>query len=108
MKNRKTEELNMKLIAGKNDSGKTRELIKHSLDTDIPIFALCGSKANSLIAKSLSYFGKTVRIVTLNDLAQSYTGEILVDDLDSAFMLLLSDFVRTSGIVVAGATITTD
>ena len=37
----------MKLIVGKNDSGKTKDLIKYSLDTGIPIFALYDSKAES-------------------------------------------------------------
>lgn len=99
----------MKLIAGKNDSGKTRELIKHSLDTGIPIFALYDSKAESIRTKALSYFGKPVHVVTTNDLAQNqYTGEILVDDMEKAFTVLLADFVKSSSFTVAGATITED
>ena len=99
----------MKLIAGKNDSGKTRVLIKHSLDTGIPIFALYDSKAESIRAKSLSYFGKSVWVVTPNDLAQNYyAGELLVDDLEKAFTALLTDFVKSSNFSVVGATITED
>jgi hypothetical protein len=99
----------MKLIVGKNDSGKTRELIKYSLNTGIPVFALYDSKAESLRAKSLSYFGKPVHVVTPNDLANNkYAGELLVDDLEKAFTVLLSDFIRSSNFTVAGATITED
>lgn len=99
----------MKLIVGKNDSGKTRVLIKHSLDTGIPIFALYDSKAESIRAKAISYFGRSVHVVTPNDLAQNlYTGEILVDDMEKAFTALLADFVKSSNFTVAGATITED
>ena len=99
----------MKLIIGKNDSGKTRELIKYSLDTGIPIFALYDSKAESIKAKAISYFGKPVYIVTPNDLAQNnYNGDILVDDIEKVFTLLLSDFMRSSSFTLAGATITED
>jgi hypothetical protein len=99
----------MKLIVGKNDTGKTRELIKYSLDNDIPIFALYNGKAESIRAKSINYFGKLVRVVTPNDLAQkTYTGDILVDDLEKAFTALLSDFVRTPSFNIVCATITED
>lgn len=99
----------MKLIVGKNDSGKTRELIKYSLDNNIPIFALYDSKAASLRAKSISYFGKQAAVVTPNDLANNdYSGDILIDDLEKTFAVLLSDFVRSSSFSVAGATITED
>jgi hypothetical protein len=99
----------MKLIVGKNDTGKTRALIEHSLETDIPIFALYDSKAESLRAKSISYFGKAARVITPNDMVQNqYVGDILVDDIDKAFTALLADFVKSYGFNVAGATITED
>lgn len=99
----------MKLIVGKNDSGKTRELIKYSLDNDIPIFAMYDGKAESIRAKAISYFGKSVRVVTPNDLASGeYLGDILVDDLEKVFTMLLTDFVRSTGFTVAGATVTDD
>jgi hypothetical protein len=99
----------MKLIVGKNDSGKTRELIKYSLDNDIPIFALYDGKAESIRAKSVSYFGKRARVITPNDLTTGEpVGEILVDDLEKAFAMLLADFVRSTNFTVAGATITDD
>jgi hypothetical protein len=99
----------MKLIVGKNDSGKTRELIKHSLETGIPIFALYDSKAESIKAKSIYYFNKPAHVVTADDLANgNYAGEILVDDLEKVFTVLLADFTRSSALEVAGATITED
>jgi hypothetical protein len=99
----------MKLFVGKNDTGKTRELIKYSLEQDIPILALYNSKAESLRAKSINYFGKLVKVVTPNDLMQNgYAGDILVDDLEKAFATLLSDFVRSSNFNITGASITED
>lgn len=99
----------MKLIAGKNDSGKTRELIRYSLDTGIPIFALYDRKAESIRAKAISYFNKPVQVLTPEDIAQnSYDGELLVDDIEKAFSMLLADFVRCYNFTIAGATITED
>ena len=99
----------MKFIVGKNDSGKTRELIKQSLDRGIPIFALYESKAESLKAKSISYFGKPVQVVTPQDFAfSSYRGDIMVDDLEKAFAALLADYIRTSDFNVVTATVTAD
>lgn len=99
----------MKLIVGKNDSGKTRVLIKHSLDTGIPIFALYDSKAESIRAKAISYFGKPVHVVTPNDFMQgTYTGEILVDDMEKAFTSLLATYLHTSDFNVVAATATDD
>lgn len=99
----------MKLIVGKNDTGKTRELIKYGLEQDIPILALYDSKAESLRAKSINYFNKLVRVITPNDLMQNgYMGDILVDDLEKAFAVLLSDFVQSSAFTIIGATITED
>jgi hypothetical protein len=99
----------MKIIVGKNDSGKTRALIKQSLDLDIPIFVLYENKAESLRAKSISYFGKVVKTITANDLSSgSYKGDILVDDMEKAFNTLLSAYTNTYDFNVACATITED
>ena len=99
----------MKVIVGKNDSGKTRALIKQSLDMDIPIFALYDGKAESLRAKSISYFGKQVRVVTPQDFScNEYAGDILVDDMEKAFSALLASFVHTHDFNVVAATITED
>lgn len=97
----------MKIIIGKNDSGKTRTLIKQSLDLGIPILALYDSKADSLRSKSLSYFGKIVHVVTLQDLADgSYSGSILVDDIEKAFATLLAAYLHSSDFNIVAATIT--
>ena len=99
----------MKLITGKNDSGKTRELIRYSLEKDIPIFALYTSKAESIRAKSMNYFGKVVKVITPNDISHNEcVGDILVDDLESVFITLLEDFLKSYNVEVAGATITED
>ena len=99
----------MKLIVGKNDSGKTRALIKQSLDTNIPIFVLYESKADSLRAKSLTYFDKLVRVVTPTDFVNAgYSGPILVDDMDKAFHTLLAAYVHSYDFTIAGATLTED
>lgn len=99
----------MKLIVGKNDSGKTRALIEHSLETGIPVFALHESKAESFRVKSISYFGKAVKVVTLNDFIQNaYQGDVLIDDLDKVCASMLATFAKTSSFNIAGATITED
>ena len=73
----------------------------------ILFFALYDSKAESIRAKAIGYFGKSVRVVTPNDLAQNqYIGDILVDDIDKAFTALLADFVRSNSFSVAGMTVT--
>lgn len=96
----------MKVIVGKNDSGKTRELIAYSLEAGIPIFVLYDSKAESIRAKAISYFNRVVKVVTPNDLANGYAGDLLVDDIEKAFSALLADFVKSSNFAVAAATIT--
>lgn len=110
VKQRKTKEnLSMKLIVGKNDTGKTRELIRQSLDSGIPIFAIHDGKANSLRDKSLSYFGKPVSIVTQNDfLTGNYCGDILIDDIEKVCTALLAMHLHTSDFNITTATITED
>lgn len=99
----------MKYMVGKNDTGKTRALIKQSLDTGIPIFVLYESKAESLRSKAYSYFGKTVKVVTPQDFtSNSYTGDILVDDMDKAFNTLLAAYIHSYDFNVVGATLTED
>jgi hypothetical protein len=98
----------MKFIVGKNCTGKTRALIKQSLDSDIPIFALYAGKAESLREKSLNYFDKLVRVVTPQDFTEGYTGPILVDDMDKAFHTLLAAHINSFDFNIAAATITED
>ena len=99
----------MKYMVGKNDTGKTRALIKQSIDTGVPIFVLYESKAESLRSKAYSYFGKAVKVVTPQDFAlNSYTGDILVDDMDKAFNTLLAAYIHSYDFNVVGATLTED
>ena len=98
----------MKFIVSKNCTGKTRALIKQSLDTNTPIFVLYNGKAESLREKSLAYFDRAVHIVTPHDFANGYTGSILIDDMDKTFYTLLSSYLGTSDFNIAGATLTED
>lgn len=99
----------MKLIAGKNSTGKTRALIKQSLDQGIPIFVLYEGKADSLRAKAISYFSKAVDVVTPQDLTTgTYGGDILVDDMEKAFAALLAYYTHSSDFNIVAATITED
>jgi hypothetical protein len=97
----------MKIITGKNDTGKTRALIQQSLDSNIPIFALYESAAESLRAKSMSYFNKVVHVVTPQDFKNgNYCGAILVDDLEKNFSNLLAAHLKSCDFYIAGATVT--
>lgn len=99
----------MKFIVNKNDTGKTRLLISRSLETGIPIFALYDSKANSLRSKSLSYFGKVVHVVTPQDfLNGSYSGDIIVDDMEKVFTTLLAAHLDTENFNIVTASLTED
>ena len=98
----------MKFIINKNCTGKTRELIKCSLDTDTPIFVMYQGKAESLQEKAFNYFGKTVRIVTPQSFAEGYSGPILIDDLDKTFYALLASYVNSCDFSIAVATLTED
>lgn len=98
----------MKFIINKNCTGKTHALIKKSLESDIPIFALYPAKAESLREKSLSYFGRVVQVVTPQSFADGYSGPILVDDMDKAFHTLLAAYVNSFDFNIIGATLTED
>ena len=66
-------------------------------------------KAESLKAKSISYFGKPVRVVTPKEFScNEYSGDILVDDMEKAFSALLAAFIHSQDFNVSGATITED
>ena len=98
----------MKIIIGKNCTGKTRDLIKESLEHDIPIFSMYPGKAESLREKSMCYFNKMVRVVTPQDFDNGYKGPIMIDDIDKLFSLMLSDYVKSFDFTVVAASITED
>lgn len=79
----------MKVIAGQNCTGKTKELIAYSLENDIPIIAFSTTKVNSLIEKSKVYFGRIVDARYYLDMLD-YSGKVLIDDLDE----VLPDIMR--------------
>lgn len=94
----------MKIIAGKNCTGKTKELIKESLDNGIPILALDSRKENSLIEKSLAYFGEEVSIIHLEDLKE-YKGKFLIDDLDEVVSDIFRRFCSNDNLEVSGTVV---
>jgi hypothetical protein len=98
----------MKFIIDKNCTGKTRTLIKQSLDSNVPIFAMSTSKAESLREKSVAYFGKLARVVTTQDFADGYSGPILVDDMDKVLYNLLAAHLKTTDFSIVSATLTED
>lgn len=101
----------MKIIVDKNATGKTRKLIQYSLENDIPILALTNNKAISLKEKSFDYFEKPVKIITLEDLFEGNIEipNILVDDIEKAFMVLLKSYVRPEfNVELAGFTLTNE
>ena len=100
----------MKIIVGKNATGKTKELLQYSFDNNIPILAVTKSKANSLREKALAQFSRPANIVTLADLAENTEiSKILVDDIEKAFVSLLQNhFVALSDLSIAGFTATED
>lgn len=53
----------MKVICRQNCSGKTKELIRESLDKDIPILVFSSTKKKSLEEKALAYFNQHVKTI---------------------------------------------
>ena len=92
----------MRIIAGKNCTGKTRELIKQSLETGNPILALTPLKAKSLKDKAKAYFNSdALNIIYLED-AKNYAGSILIDDADEIISELLSKSLFNPNLKVSG------
>ena len=93
-----------KVIADKNCTGKTKELIKLSLATDAPILALTATKTNSLKEKSVAYFGEDVRVITLDE-ARNYSGSILIDDLDETISAILQQALNNKSVDVSAVVV---
>lgn len=94
----------MVVICRDNCSGKTKELIKNSLETGFPIIALNSRKAQSLREKSMAYFGEVVNTLEWDD-AKDYKGNVLVDDAEKIISALLQESLKNNNISVAGLTI---
>ena len=97
----------MKIIARPQCTGKTKELIQLSLDTDTPIWCLSESKKHSLEEKSLFYFGKLVPVLCGAELLDADVSSVLIDDVEKMIGFLVNDYT-SQPVVVAGLTITTE
>lgn len=93
----------MKIVCRSNCSGKTKELIKESLETGIPILALTSRKAASLKEKSMAYFGEVVDTIDCVD-AKSYKGKVLIDDVEKVLDALVQTAFNNGDISVEGMT----
>ena len=89
----------MKIVCRQNCSGKTKELIRESLDTGIPILTLTERKAQSLKEKSMVYFGEIVTTIDPVD-AQNYHGKILIDDVEKVLDTLVQNAFNNKEISV--------
>jgi hypothetical protein len=95
----------MKLIIKPSCTGKTRELIEYSLETNTPFLVVTDSKKKSLEEKGLAYFSRVPWIITLDD-AKFYNGPVLIDDADQVLNQLLKWYV--SNVEVVALSITKD
>ena len=94
----------MKIIANKNCTGKTKELIKESLETGAPILALTPLKENSLKEKSQAYFNEDVNVLNIES-AKTYDGNVLIDDIDEVLTTLLQIALENNRLNVSGIVI---
>lgn len=94
----------MKIICRENCSGKTKELIRESLDTGVPILALTSRKEASLKEKSMAYFNEIVNVIGYED-AKDYNGSVLIDDIEQVLTTLVRSTFDNSNISVAGLTL---
>ena len=73
----------MQVIQAGKGSGKTAQLIKKSLDENVPICTLLKSQANRIVETSFELYGKACRVVSLEDIEKrKYAGPIFFDDAD--------------------------
>lgn len=94
----------MKIICKENCSGKTKELIRESLDKDVPILVFSESKRRSLEEKAMAYFSKYVRTLSVDE-AKEYTGSVLIDDLDKNISTIIRILVGNNNIDVDTVTL---
>ena len=92
----------MKIIANKNCTGKTKELIKESLETGNPILALTPLKANSLREKAKVYFNSDYLNVIDFENLKMYDGNVLIDDADEILSELLEKCLSNPNLKVSG------
>lgn len=95
----------MKIIARPECTGKTKELLQLSLDTNTPIWCLSESKKRSLEEKSMFYFGKMAEILCGIEINNSEAESILIDDVDKILYFLINEYT-SHPTAVAGFTLT--
>ena len=96
----------MQIIARPQCTGKTKELLQLSLDTNTPIWCLAESKRRSLEEKSMFYFGKVAEVICGAELLNSDATRILIDDVETMIPFLVNDY-SSQPVEVMGMTITT-
>ena len=94
----------MKVSCRKNCSGKTKELIRESLDKDIPILVFSSSKERSLKEKSIAYFSQLVKTIDYSEV-KDYNGQVLIDDVDENIDALIRVAFGNPNINVAAVTL---
>ena len=94
----------MEVICRGNCSGKTKELIKKSLDTNTPILVFSPTKQKSLEEKSLAYFEELVSTIMIDD-AKLYSGDVLIDDVDENIDTLVKLALHNTQVNVNAVTI---
>ena len=94
----------MKVICKENCSGKTKELIRESLDKNLPILVFTESKRRSLEEKAMAYFQQRVRTLNVDE-AKEYSGKVLIDDIDKNISSLVRCAVGNVGIDVETITL---
>lgn len=94
----------MKIICRKVSTGKTKELIKESLEKDIPILTLTPLKRKYLEEKSLAYFQLPVKTIPIEE-AKEYKGKVLIDDIEESIDTLLKLALNNPNIGIDTVTI---
>jgi hypothetical protein len=89
-------EKQMKIIARKSCSGKTKELIKIAIDENIPILCFSESQARSIQEKSQFYFGSVAPICTVYDVLEGEVDipYVLIDNMDRALEWFMGEFTN--------------
>lgn len=94
----------MKIICKQNCSGKTKELIRESLDTNTPILVFSDRKRYSLEEKAIVYFQERVKTITLEE-AKNYSGNVMIDDIDKNLSTLLKYAIGNDNIDIGAITL---
>ena len=77
------------MIIQPNCSGKTKELIRKSLYSNVPILAISSTKKKSLEEKGITYFNAKPWVLSFEE-AQCYMGPVMIDDAEEVLKQLLA------------------